>query len=470
MPGTVTFFGGAGGVTGSKHLVSVGDTRVLLDCGLSQGLPDTRERNRSLPFPPESIDAVIVSHGHLDHIGMLPILAKRGFTGPIYATAATIGVAQYLLQDFAQLEAQDANYNQRHHYGPPDAREPLVTPEDIVRTMKQFVPVPYQRDDQTWHEAATGVRFKFYDAGHILGSAVTVLEATNGSAPSYLAYTGDLGPPNVPILHDPEVPQEPITTLLLESTYGSRQHEPPDAALDRLAETISRVCNRGGKMIVPAFALGRTQLLIYLLHKLVDEQRIPRFPIYVDSPLANKITQVFQAHARDFDAASTADFTGDNHGPLMFRNLTYVQSVDESKQLNSTPGPLMIIAGSGMITGGRAVHHLRHTIADPKNAVFITGYQATGTPGRALVEGAPFIELLGDRLPIKAEVAVFNEFSAHADRLQLQAYAEHLPSLNQVMLVHGEPHQAEDLAQQLRRAHPAWQVDRPNEGDTIIWQ
>ncbi len=469
MTGTITFFGAAGGVTGSKHLLTVRDTRILLDCGLSQGLPDTRERNRALPFPPESISAVVISHAHLDHIGMLPLLVKRGFTGPIYATAATIAIAKHLLNDFAHLETQDAKYNERHHFGPPDAREPLVTPADIPPVMKQFVAISYARDNSDWRDIASGVRLKIYDSGHILGSAIIVIEATTAGSPTYLAYTGDLGPTNVPLLHDPEVPTEPITTLLLESTYGSRKHEPQAAAVDRLVEVITRVCARGGKIIVPAFALGRTQLLVYLLHKMIDEQRIPRFPIYVDSPLAESITDVFQAHARDFDTAATTDFKGAHHTPLLFRNLTYVSSVMESKALNAAHGPLMIISASGMMTGGRVVHHLRNAITDPNNAVLITGFQAIGTPGRALVEGAKEIDFFGERLPVKAEIILFNEFSAHADSVGLQKYAEAFPSLKHVALVHGEPHQADDLAQQLKAAHPEWQVDRPNEGDIIPW-
>jgi metallo-beta-lactamase family protein len=269
----------------------------------------------------------------------------------------------------------------------------------------------------------------------------------------------------MPLLYDPQMPEEEVETLLLESTYGSRVHEPMDTALDRLARTITAVCARGGKMIVPAFSLGRTQTLVYWLHQLTDAGKIPRFPIYVDSPLAANLTDVYRAHRGDYDLESAADFAGSNHWPLAFQNLTYVQSVEQSKALNDAAGPLMIISASGMMTAGRVVHHLRHSIEDERNALFITGYQAEGTLGRRILEGEKSVELHGRRYGVRADVLLFNEFSAHADRLQLQRMAEAVPGLERVYLVHGEPHQADDLQRQLAAAHPAWEVVRPNEGD-----
>lgn len=467
MTGSITFFGAAGNVTGSKHVLKIAGKTILLDCGTFQGLPDVRERNRSLPFTPESIDAVIISHAHLDHIGMLPLLVKRGFKGPIFATPTTIDVARYMLNDAAHIEIQDAAYNKKHHLGPPDARHPLFTPHDIPLTMERFKPTPYARHNDIWHDISDNIRFKLYDAGHILGSAVIVIEVEEQGTMTHVAYTGDLGPQDVPLLHNPEIPTEPIETLILESTYGSRSHEPLEQAMDRLAKSINNVYNRGGKMILPSFSLGRTQFLVYLLHKLTDENKIPRFPIYVDSPLATAVTEVFKTHAADFDEETLKDFTGQNHEPLLFSNLKYVQSVEESKKINTEPGPLMIISASGMMTGGRVLHHLRYILPDPKNAIFITGYQAAGTLGRHLLEGAQDIDILGDSIPVRAEMLLFNEFSAHADQQELQAYAEKLKNLKQIMLVHGEPHQADDLKDILKIAHPEWKIDRPEEGDTI---
>jgi metallo-beta-lactamase family protein len=462
---TITFYGAAGSVTGSKHLVEVMGKKILLDCGIWQGLPDVRERNRSFPFPPESIDYVILSHAHLDHSGMLPLLVKRGFTGQIFATPATADVTQHMLEDMAGIEVQDADYRAKHKIGAPDEREPLITPEDIPVTMERFVKVSYARHGQGWHELPNGPRLKLYDAGHILGSAISVLEWQDRPAPQRLAYSGDLGPDDLPLLHNPEVPAEEITTLLLESTYGSRQHEPLGQALDRLADTINAVCQRGGKMIVAAFSLGRTQTLVYTIHKLIDEGRIPRFPIYVDSPLATDITDTYRRHRHNYDDETQRDFAGQDHRPLAFRNLRYTRSVRESKQLNAVEGPVMIISASGMMTAGRVVHHLRHTISHEKNAIFVTGYQAEGTTGRRILEGVKRVELLGDQFDVRAQIALFNEFSAHADRSQLQQFAEQIKGLKQVILVHGEPHQADDLKAQLKQAHPDWEVIRPNEGD-----
>lgn len=463
----IAFYGGAGAVTGSKHVVESGGQRLLLDCGTFQGLPDMRERNRALPFTPESIDAVVISHAHLDHIGMLPLLVKRGFTGKIFATPATRDVAQYMLQDAAGIEVQDALYRAKHHIGAPDERVPLFTLDDIPPVMARFVGVPYARTQNQWQPVTDSMRIKFYDAGHILGSAITVVEGTEGGRATRIAYSGDVGPSGMPLLHDPEIPQEEISTLLLESTYGGREHKPLAEAIARLATTIQAVHARGGKMIVPSFSLGRTQVLIYVIHKLTDEGRIPRIPIFIDSPLATNVTAVYDRHRQDYDLESKTDFGVGSHPPLAFRNLTYIKAAEESKKLNIMPGPFMIIAGSGMMSGGRVVHHLRHTIADARNALFITGYQAEGTVGRHLVEGASLIELYGDRLPVKAQICIFNEFSAHADGPQLLRYAQRVPGLKSVYLVHGETTQAQALQERMSQAQSDWQVERAQEGQLV---
>ena len=462
MKMTITFFGGAGGVTGSKHLIEAGGKRILLDCGTFQGLSDVRERNRSFPFPPESIDAVVLSHAHIDHCGMLPLLVKRGFTGKICATPATRDVAEHMLNDAAKIEVMDAKWKARRHVGPPDEREPLFTREDIPAVLERFVSVDYVRNGGEWGEVVPGIRVKMYDAGHILGSAVSVLKTSEGT----IAYTGDLGARDMPLLFNPQVPEEEIETVIMESTYGSRAHEPLEPTLDRLADTINEVCKRDGKMIVPAFSLGRTQMFVYIVHKLTDEGKIPRFPMYVDSPLATRLTDVYRQHEHNYDQDTIEDF-GDNHTPLAFRNLTYTQSTAESKALNDKKGPFMVISASGMMTAGRVVHHLRHSISGADNGIFITGYQARGTLGRRILEGAKRVEIGGDRFEVKARVELFNEFSAHADRVQLQEYAEQIKGLRRVILVHGEPHQADDFKAQLKAAHGDWEVLRPDEGDVV---
>lgn len=465
--GSITFFGGAGSVTGSKHLVEVMGKKILLDCGAFQGLPDVLERNRSFSFPPESIDVVVLSHAHLDHCGMLPLLVKRGFAGKVFATSATKDVAQRMLEDMAGIEAQDAEYRATHHIGSPDEREPLITPEDITALMAHFESLPYAREDDAWHEIVSGVFIKFYDAGHILGSAITVLKYEEDGKTHYIGYTGDMGPQGVPLLHDPEVPVEHIETLLMESTYGNRTHIPLEQAKIELAHAIKKVCDRDGIMVVPAFSLGRTQMLVYIIHQLVDSGAIPRFPIYVDSPLATDITQLYRDHADVYDAETRADFAREDDRPLAFRNLTYVRTIEESKALNTKKGPFMIIAASGMMAAGRVVHHLRNTISDARNAVFITGYQAQGTTGRRILSGAKNIELHGEWFPVRSEVFLFNEFSAHADQKQLIDFAKSIKGLQRIALVHGEEQEGRALSEQLEKAIPVLTCIYPHEGTTI---
>lgn len=463
----ITFYGGAGGVTGSKHLLEVEGRRILLDCGTWQGSARIRKKNRSFSFQPETIDQVVLSHAHIDHCGMLPLLVKRGFKGSIFATEATEDVAYLMLKDMAKIERQDARYRQRHQVGSLDEREPLFGEKDVDQVVRRFKIVPYVRHSGEWHEVMEGVRLKLYDAGHILGSAVCVLEFETEGQHSKVAFSGDLGPPGIPLLFDPQVPEEDIETLLLESTYGSRVHEPQAGAEDRLVENIRAVVGRGGKMIVPAFSLGRTQGIVYLLHKLTDQGRLPRFPIYVDSPLAVDLTDVYRQHRKEYDEESWTDFREPSDRPLDFRNLHYIRSVKESKKLNEQKGPFMVVSASGMMTYGRVVHHLRQCVADRKNAIFVTGYQAEGTLGRRILEGEQGVGIFGKRMPVRAEVFLFNELSAHADRNQLQDYADKIKGLRRVFLVHGEPHQADDLKKQLKQAHPEWEVERPEEGDVF---
>lgn len=462
---TVTFYGGAGGVTGSKHLVETSGKRILLDCGTFQGLPDVWERNRVLPFRPETIDQVVLSHAHVDHCGMLLVLVKRGFTGPIFATAATKEAVNYMLRDMVGIEASDAEWRRKHRIGAPDERVPLFEEADVGPAMDRFVEVPYARKSKKWYRIDAETELKFYDAGHIIGSAVSVLRFK--SADLTIAYTGDLGSKGMPILFDPEVPEENIRLVICESTYGSRKHQPLQQALDRMAEVIRRTYERGGKMIVPAFSLGRTQEVVYWLHKMVDSQQIPRFPIYVDSPLALDLTDVYRHHRDDYDDESWTDFPRADDKPLSFRNLRYITSRDESISLNQQPGPFMVIAGSGMMSAGRIVHHLKNNLSDPRNVIFVTGYQAEGTLGRRILEGAKQVEIFGEAIKVEAKVELFNELSAHADREQLQDYLEHIKGIEKVVLVHGEPHQADDLKKQLQQVHPQWQVTRPEEGDVL---
>jgi metallo-beta-lactamase family protein len=460
----LTSYGGAGGVTGSKHLLNTGSKKILFDCGTFQGSKDVRERNRVLPFEIEDIDMVVLSHGHIDHCGMLPLLVTMGWRGPIYATPATRKVAGLMLEDAAGIEEQDAAWRKKKKIGEAVDWEPLFTREDIPTVMEQFFEVPYVRNEKAWKDLGEGLQLKLYDSGHILGSSVSVVEVAGKGR---VAYTGDVGAPDAPLLHDPEVPAEEIEVVITESTYGGHGHDGLEAALERLGKTINDVILRKGKIIIPAFSLGRTQAIVYYLHKLTDTGVIPRVPVFVDSPLATDLTDVFRGQEHNYDLESEEDFMGDDHKPLMFRNLTYTQNVNESKALNDKPGPYIVISASGMMTAGRVVHHLRHSIEDPRNAVFVTGYQARGTLGRRLLDGAKNVRLYGDQFEVKAQIELFNEFSAHADREQMQAYLGRWRGIKQAILVHGEPEQADEFAEILRSKNTNWTVDRPEEGETI---
>jgi metallo-beta-lactamase family protein len=467
----ITFHGGAGGVTGSKHLVEVAGKRILLDCGLFQGRRRlTRDLNSALPFDVKSIDAVVLTHGHLDHCGAIPLMVKLGYTGPIYTTAATRDVTEWILLDSAHIQVHDLAYMRKHHIEGAEFAEPLYTPEDVSQAMKQFQAVPYVSEKiykSDWLEILPNIKIKFYDAGHILGSAVITLEAQEEGKTVRLAYTGDLGRTNTPLLRDPEYIEEEVPVLLMESTYGNRLHRPIAQAAEHLAEVVKRVHARGGKIIVPSFALGRTQELVYMLHKLTDEGKIPRLPTYVDSPLASKLTEVFIKHPENYDTESWQEFGAKGELPLYYRNLTYVSSTEESKILNTQAGPFLVISASGMCEAGRILHHLKNGVEDPKNLILITGFQAEYTLGRRLVEGEKNIRIFGERYRVKAEVEVLNELSAHADAEGLQAYTEHTPGLGHLYLVHGETKQAMGLKDHLQTLHPDWVIRVPQMGDSI---
>lgn len=455
----ITFYGAAGEVTGSKHLIEANDRKVLLDCGLEQG-KDAAEHQEILPFDAASVDAVCVSHAHLDHIGLLPVLIKQGYRGKIYSTSATRDLSELILLDSAHLQEQDIFYAQKKKWPGYELVKPLYTTDDIPNVMAQWETIAYQFIKIGWSDIAPGVKIKLYDAGHILGSAITVVEVGD----QRIAYTGDLGRNNAPLLRDPDKITDDTRTLILESTYGTRLHHPVDSVTGLLVDTIMDNIHRGGKIIVPAFSLGRTQELVYLLHHLTDDGRLPRFSIYVDSPLAGRITEVFKRHQRDYDVQVKQDFRRPGEDPLIFGNLRYTHSVEESKALNSLPGPMMIISASGMASGGRVTHHLANNISNPNNTILFTGYQANRTLGRAIVSGAKQIHLFGKTIPVRAQIVILNDLSAHADAAELARYAASVPGLKNVFLVHGEPDRAAGLQGSLKQTHPNWNVQVPTGG------
>lgn len=447
---TVWFMGAVRTVTGSMHIVETNGKRILIDCGLYQGRrKEAEERNRHLPFDPESIDVMILTHAHIDHSGNIPTLVKKGFDGNIFATHATRELCSVMLRDSAHVQQKDAEFvNKKHAKKGLPPVEPLYTWEDAVRCMDNFVSVSYNRR----FFVTNGVTARFRDAGHILGSAAVELDILSDGQRTRIAFTGDVGRPNAPILRDPE-PLENVDVLVSESTYGGRLHDPYDHAAQTLADTINRTVARGGKVIVPAFSVGRTQELVYHLHVLTEEKKIPEIPIYVDSPLSVNVTEVFRHHPECYDR-ETLEFLDRNEDPFGFGRLRYIRDVEESKQLNFKKEPCMIISASGMCEAGRILHHLKNNIEDPRNTVLIVGYMAANTLGKKLVDRWEKVRIFGEEYRLRAEVVVMNTFSAHADQRELTDYIRkirpHRPNL--IELVHGDEDQSLAFADHLKDA------------------
>lgn len=437
----LTFQGAAQAVTGSLHQLTVDDKQYLLDCGMYQGRRREAEKlNRDFPFPASSIDAVVLSHAHIDHSGRLPLLVKEGFRGPIYATPATVDLCAAMLRDTAHIAESDANFVNRHHPEDP-AAEPLYTIEDAAAAMEHFRPTRYR----TPTTIGPGLVMESYDAGHILGSSSIVL--THGKL--RLAFSGDVGRPGLPIIRDPQ-PLPPVDYLIMESTYGGRKHPQTGDALGKIEAIVKRTISGGGRLIVPAFAVGRTQELVLLLHQLMNEQRLPAVPIFVDSPLALNVTEVFRAHPECFDDETNAYLRNDQD-PFGFKRLTYIRDANESKALNDRKGPFIVISASGMCEAGRILHHLRNNIGDRKNTVLLTGYQAENTLGRKLKDGWKSVRIFGIPTEVVAHVESLDELSAHADAGELLNWMEPMtPTLKKVFLVHGEPAQSNALAEAIR--------------------
>ena len=445
----IEFQGAARTVTGSMHILHINGSRVLLDCGLFQGRrAEANERNRKFPFDPKSVDAVVLSHAHIDHSGNLPNLVKQGFSGPIFCTHATKDLCSVMLADSGYIQEKDAEFLNRKlvREGEPPI-EPLYTPEDVDAAMRLFRSVDYERDVDVVRDMSV----RFVDAGHILGSASVRITVKHNGAVNTLGFTGDIGPKNLPIVRDP-VFMGNVETLISESTYGGKLHDPPDEKAEQLRADILRTVERGGKVIVPAFSVGRTQDIVYALHTLFDSGRLPRVPIFVDSPLAVNATDIFKQHPECFDE-QTYRHVEEHHDPFGLRQLHYVQSVEESKNLNALKMPCMIIAASGMCEAGRILHHLANNVEDPRNTILIVGYQAENTLGKKLVDQWEEVKILGSVYKRKAEVIVHNSFSAHADGNDLLGYIGQFDKkqLQQVFLVHGEYQRALDLQDGLNK-------------------
>ena len=461
----ITLLGAAGEVTGSAYLVQTDQASVLVDFGMFQGRTLAGSTN-TVPraLVPATLDAVVVTHAHLDHTGRLPLLAKRGFRGPIYATPATLEVTRLILDDTARLQAQDALRTNRHRAAagqPPVA--PIFDAEDVAATAALFRPIDYGR----WSNLAPGIEVRAYEAGHVLGSASLELRLTDGDQRRIVVFSGDLGPRHSPILRDPARIEDRTDLVFLESTYGDRDHRPLDETVREFRELVTQAVARGGKVLVPTFAVGRAQQLLYHLAELFEDGGVKPFPVYLDSPMAIEATRLYGKHPELFDdemrqLADTKRFA--KH----LESVRYCASAEESQRLNTQPGPCLIMAGAGMCNAGRIVHHLRHNLANPGTVVLIVGYQAPDSLGRRLLEGARQMTIFGDRIRVQATVRGLGGFSAHAGQSELLQWLEPLAATRpRVVLSHGEDEKgrrplAEKIAQRF-----GLKAELPQYGDVL---
>lgn len=469
MPLSIRFLGAAGTVTGSRHLVEVPSAkggrdrpqRILLDCGLFQGKKSLRKQNwEEFPVPPDSIDAVVLSHSHIDHTGWLPRLIRQGFSGPVYATPATRDLLAIVLPDSGRLQEEDARRANRKGYTKHDPALPLYTEEDAESSIRRIRAVPYA----TPREIGDGIRMTYHRAGHILGSAFVELNLdVAGEEPHRIIFSGDVGRPGIPIIPDPD-PVDRATTLLVECTYADRLHE-QHHPLAELAEAVQRMVDEKGVLIIPAFAVGRTQHILYYLRELQAQGKLPSLPVFVDSPMACNATPLYLMHREEHDEEMRALVVSGGE-PLHPDHVEFTRSVARSRAINERSGPMIIISASGMATGGRVLHHLKRRLPDPRTTVLFVGYQAYGTRGRRMLEGEKEIRIHGRDIPIKARVAQIYGFSAHADHSEIDAWLSTMKEPpRRTFCIHGEDEALE--AMRARLEERGWPAHVPAHGERV---
>jgi len=444
----ITFCGAAGEVTGSQHLIECGRLRILLDCGLFQGRrSESRAKNQQFLHKPTSLDAVILSHAHIDHCGNLPSLVGEGYKGPIFCTAATADVAAVMLDDSARIQEEDAAHlNKKRAKGEPRI-EPLYTRKEVAQVERQLEGVAYDE----WRQVFPELRIRFREAGHILGSAIVEMEFQEKGETRRVVFTGDLGRRGMPLLRDPQLVNG-CDILISESTYGNRVHPPAANIKDDLERLIRKAASQQSRIVIPAFSLGRTQQLVYFLNEMTNAKQIPQIPVFVDSPLSSRLTQVFREHPAVFDDEVQHTLKTDKD-PFSFPGLTYITRAEESMALNHRKGPMLIIAASGMCESGRVLHHLKHSIENPANTVAIMGFQAEHTLGRRIRDRQPFVKIYDREYSLRATVEVLEGLSAHADVNDFRWWYDHMAQttgIGQAFLVHGEPESLQGLSQVLQ--------------------
>ena len=460
------FLGAAQNVTGSRHFLEVNGTRLLIDCGLYQER-QFRERNwEAFSVPPESIDAVLLTHAHLDHCGLLPRLVKEGFKGKIYCTDATAEITRIILLDAAKLQVEDAEFKRKRHEREgrkgPYPEEPLYNTADAEACFPLFKSVKYKKPIKI----GPGVEAMFCDAGHVLGSSVIRIKITQNDQQNSILFSGDVGRPNRPILHDPVLIQE-ADYILIESTYGDRIHEETEDIKKKIAEVINSTKKAGGNIIVPSFALERSQEVLYYINELLLADEIPHIMVFLDSPMAAGITKVFQKHRELYDKEMT-EHIKNHESPFNFLGLKIIGTTQESKAINHIKGTVMVIAGSGMCTGGRIKHHLVNNITREENTIMFVGYQATGTLGRRIVDGEKEVRILGQQYPVKARVTQIHGFSAHADKEELLEWLSALKKPpKKLFVVHGEAESAQQFADYIKEK-TGWSVSVPAYKEEVI--